>query len=106
MAQMGGGGKPPSMDKMMGMCLGMCSEMLNAIRQTNALAIHATPELQQAFGQWLKATEDEVMTLVSGGTTDTSALASALKLSEESVRYVLNRLAEAGKITLSAKPTQ
>jgi hypothetical protein len=34
MAQMSEGGKSPSMDKMMGMCMGMCSEMLNAIHQT------------------------------------------------------------------------
>jgi len=26
--------------------MGMCSEMLTAIRQTNALAVHATPELK------------------------------------------------------------
>ena len=29
---------------MMAMCMGMCAQMLTAIRHTNALALHATPE--------------------------------------------------------------
>jgi hypothetical protein len=33
----------------MGMCMGMCAEVLTAIRQTNALAVHTTPELQQVL---------------------------------------------------------
>jgi len=104
MAQMKQGeGKPP-MEKMMGMCMGMCGEMLLAVRNTAALAASATPELQHAFGEWLKSTEDETVKLIANGTTDTGALASALKISEATVRYVLNRLAEQGKISLSAKP--
>jgi len=105
MAQMHqpGESKPP-MEKMMGMCMGMCGEMLSAIKTTNALAVWATPELRTAFSEWLKVTEGEAMTLVANGKTDTVSLAAALKLSEESTRYILNRLAEAGKITLSAKP--
>ena len=79
-------GKPP-MEKMMGMCMGMCGEMLSAIRRTNALAVSATPELRHAFGEWLTLTEDETMKLITSGTTETAALASALKLSEESARY-------------------
>jgi len=57
MAQMSEGAKPPSMDKMMGVCMGMCSEMLNAIHQTNALAVYGTPELRAAFTEWLSAIE-------------------------------------------------
>ena len=102
MAQMSAGeGKPP-MEKMMGMCMGMCGEMLSAIKTTNALAVFATPELQHAFGEWLTHTQDEAMKLIGNGTTDTATLSSALKLSEESTRYVLTRLAEGGKITLNA----
>ena len=54
MAQMGQGGGPPQMQQMMQMCMGMCSEMLDAIRQTTAMAAFATPALQQAFDAWLK----------------------------------------------------
>jgi len=102
MAQMAqGDGKPP-MEKMMGMCMGMCGEMLSAIKTTNALAVFTTPELQHAFGEWLTHTQDEALKLIAKGTFDEAALASALKLSEESTRYVLARLAESGKITLTA----
>jgi hypothetical protein len=53
MGQMHEAGKPPPMVKMMG----MCSEMLDAIRQTNALPVHCTPELPNDFGEWLKQLE-------------------------------------------------
>ena len=66
----------------------------------------ATSELQHAFGEWLKLTEGEAMKLIVNGTTDTAALASSLKLSEESTRYVLTRLAESGRITLAVKATK
>jgi hypothetical protein len=66
-------GKPP-MEKMMGMCMGMCAEMLSAIRTTSALAASATPELQNAFTEWLKGTEDAAVKLIANGATDTAAL--------------------------------
>ena len=103
MSQMAEGGQTPP--PMMQMCMGMCAEMLNAIRETNALATHATPELQSAFAEWLKGAEEQALKLIAAGQSDPAALASALKLSKASVRYVLYRLAESGKITLSAKPS-
>lgn len=103
MKEMGGGEGQPPMDNMMGMCMGMCSEMLNAIRETNALAVHGTPELQHAFAEWLHGTEERALKLIAAGQSDQAGLATALKLSDASVRYVLNRLAESGKIMLSAK---
>ncbi len=104
MAQMGEGGKPPSMDKMMGMCMGMCSEMLNAIRQTNALAVHASPELQHAFADWLKELEGKALAAISEGEKDAAALAAALKIGEDSARYLLTHLAAREAITLAGKP--
>jgi len=121
MSQMGAGGNPmemmqkmmaqmrqsedkPPMEKMMGMCMGMCAEMLTAIRQTNALAVHATPELQQAFGDWLKEVERKAEVAISQGEKEAGAIASELNITEESARYILNRLAQQRKITLSAKP--
>lgn len=96
------GGKPP-MEKMMGMCMGMCAEMLSAIKQTNTLAVHATPELQRAFAEWLKATESQVLDLIAKNAADASAIAASVNLSEASVRYILTRLAEDGRIILSAQ---
>jgi hypothetical protein len=103
MAQMGEGGKPPSMDKMMGMCMGMCSEMLNAIRQTNALAVHATPDLQHAFADWLQELESKALAAIGEGEKDAAALAAALKIGEDSSRYILTRLAAREAVTLTCK---
>jgi hypothetical protein len=103
MAQMSEAGKPPGMDKMMGMCMGMCSEMLNAIRQTNALAVHGTPELQQAFEEWLKGIDAKAEALIAKGPQTSAALAKALKVSEASANYLLARLAQRDKITLVAQ---
>lgn len=91
MAQMSEAGKPPPMEKMMGMCMGMCSEMLNAIRQTAALAVHATPELEQAFGEWLKQLEGQAAELIAQGPQDASELAKALNVTEASANYLLTR---------------
>lgn len=103
MSQMGHGeGKPP-MEKMMGMCMGMCSEMLNAIRQTNALAVHATPELQKIFSDWMKRLEAKAVEIVAKGESDSATLAAALDVSEDTANYILGRLAAAGKVTLAAK---
>ena len=103
MAQMSHGeGKPP-MEKMMGMCMGMCAEMLTGLRQTNALAVFATPELQHVFGEWLKDLETKAEAAIAQGEKDAAALASALNLSEDSARYVLARLAASGKVTLVAR---
>ncbi len=84
----------------MGMCMGMCSEMLNAIRETNALAVHATPELRSAFAEWLSGVEAKALAAMKEGEKDAASLGAALGLSEESARYVLTRLAAAGKIAL------
>ena len=100
MAQMSTGeGKPP-MEKVMGMCMGMCSEMLNAIRETNALAVHGTPELRAAFTEWLGAVEEKALAALKEGEKDAAALGAALGTSEESARYVLTHLAASGRITL------
>jgi hypothetical protein len=45
MGQMAKGGQAPP--PMMQMCMGMCSEMLTAIKRTTDMAAFATPELQQ-----------------------------------------------------------
>jgi hypothetical protein len=104
MAQMGEGGGAPQMPQMMQMCMGMCSEMLSAIRETTAMAAFATPELRLAFGEWLSALETRAEAALAEGEKDTVALATALGVDEDSARYVLGRLAADGKVTLIARP--
>ena len=103
MAQMrAGDGKPP-MEKMMGMCMGMCSEMLTAIHRISAMAVFATPELRDVFADWLEQHEGKVAAALADGDKDTAALAAAVGLGEDSVRYLVARLAAAGKIDLVAR---
>lgn len=103
MAQMSQGEGQAKMEKMMSMCMGMCSETMTSVRQTNALAVHVTPELQHAFGDWLSQLEDKALALFAKGGMDTVGLARSLKITEDSALYVLHRLAVSGKITLAGK---
>lgn len=103
MAQMSQGGGQPPMQQMMGMCMGMCAEMLTGLRQTNALAVFATPELQQAFREWLNDLETKAESAIAGGEKDAAALASVLMVSEESARYLIAQLAARDKVTLVAR---
>ncbi len=82
------------------MCMGMCSEMLNAIRETNALAVHGTSELRAAFTEWLERAEEKALAALKEGEKDAAALGAALGASEESARYVLTQLAANGRFTL------
>ena len=88
---------------MMGMCMGMCSEMLSTIHQTNALAVYATLELQHAFSDWLKELEGKALATIGEGEKNAAALAAALKIGEDSARYLLTRLAAREAITLTGK---
>jgi hypothetical protein len=103
MTQMRSGeGKPP-MEQMMGMCMGMCSEMLSAIQRINAMAVFATPELQNAFSGWLDQYEEKLVAALADGDKDAAALAATLGLGEDSVRYLVAHLAATGEIDLVAR---
>jgi len=103
MAQMGQGGSPFEMKQMMGMCMGMCSEMLSAIQRINAMAVFATPELQNAFSGWLDQYEEKLVAALADGDKDAAALAATLGLGEDSVRYLVAHLAATGEIDLVAR---
>lgn len=104
MAQMSHGkGKPP-MGEMMGM--NMCSEMMAVTRQTIALAVYATPELQKTFSEWLKELEDRAVDFLANGAADAADLAQSLNITEDSALYVFHRLAASGKITLAGRLRQ
>jgi hypothetical protein len=77
--------------------------MLASLRQTDALAVSATPELQHLFSDWLTDIESRAAAEIAQGERDVGALASTLKISEDSARYILGRLASSGKVTLVAR---
>ena len=93
-------GKPP-MEQMMGMCMGMCGEMLTTMRQTTAMATFATPELRAMFGEWIARLEAEGLeTLKRGDATDAAGLAQTLNISEEGAAYLIAQMAKKGEISL------
>jgi hypothetical protein len=93
--QEGGAQMPP----MMQMCMGMCSEMLTAIKRTTDMAAFATPELHQLFTKWLETLEDKALRhLKEGGETDAAGLAKALNISEESAAYLIAHMTGSGKV--------
>lgn len=103
MTRMGGEGQAPP--PMMRMCMGMCAEMLTAIRRTTEMAAFATPELHGLFAEWLETTEDRALRhLRDTADADQASLAAALDICEDSAAYLLARLACRGKATLRAQP--
>jgi hypothetical protein len=57
--QMAEGGQVPP--PMMQICMGMCAEMLTAIKRTTGMAAFASPELQGLFAEWLGTMEDQAI---------------------------------------------
>lgn len=96
--------KVKRMPQMMQHCMRLCSGMLDQIRQTNAMAVFATPELRHVFAGWLEGLEGRAAAMIADGEKDAAALAAALDIDEESARYLLGRLAASGKATLVARP--
>jgi len=93
------------MPPMMKMCMGMCSEMLTAIKRTADLSALATPELHRLFTEWLETLEAEALeALGESGETDAAALARALNIGEESAAWLIAHLAKEGKVALRAAP--
>lgn len=100
MAQMGQGQEGGAqMPPMMQMCMGMCSEMLTAIKRTTDMAAFATPELHKLFAEWLETLEDEALRhLKEGGESDAAELAKALNINEESAAYLIAHMTSSGKV--------
>lgn len=96
------GQSPPPM---MQMCMGMCAEMLTAIKRTTDMAGFATPELHTLFEDWLESAEERALQhLRETPGADQTSLAEALEIGGDSAAYLLAHLARRGKITLRAAP--
>ena len=94
------------MQNMMGMCMGMCAEMLTAMHKTTSMAAFTTPELHTLFGEWMESLEREALTAMEGkGQMDVSTLAASLKITEESAIHLIAHLASTGKAALSIRAT-
>ncbi|MCL7938978.1 hypothetical protein M8009_01490 [Halomonas sp. ATCH28] len=94
------------MQQMMGMCMGMCSEMLTAIHRTNSMAVFSTPELHTLFGEWMESLERQALAALDEQVeTDAAALSTKLNISEASAIHLMAHLAGKGKVSLSVRAT-
>ena len=99
-----GGEAGNSMLNMMGMCMGMHTEMLAAVHKTASMAAFATPELHMLFGEWMESLEREALTAMADkDQMDVATLAATLKISEDSAIYLIAYLASKGKAVLSIR---
>ncbi len=81
----------------------MCGEMMSGIRETANSAKFATSELRGLFDEWCQQIEKEMLDFIrEKGTIKVDELAGKFNLSEESVRYLLSRLAARNLIDYKA----
>lgn len=72
----------------------MCKEMMTGMRETANTAKFATPELRGLFDEWCQQIEKEILDFIKETKSiKIDALAEKFNLSEESIKYLLGRLA-------------
>jgi LPS O-antigen subunit length determinant protein (WzzB/FepE family) len=72
----------------------MCCDMMTGIRETANTAKFATSELRGLFDEWCQQIEKELLDLIKEKKSiKIDEMAEKLNLSEESIKYLLSRLA-------------
>lgn len=76
--------------------------MTGAVIEIGKMASFATPEVRGLFEEWVKAVEEEVLTfLKEKGSSNPTKIAAKLKISEESVLFLISKLAREGKLKIT-----
>ena len=72
----------------------MCCEMMAGMKETANTAKFATSELRGLFDEWCQQIEKELLDFIKEkGSIKIPEMAEKFSLSEESIRYLLSRLA-------------
>jgi len=72
----------------------MCCEMMTGMKETADTAKFATSELRGLFDEWLQQIEKELLDFIKEkGSINVSEIAEKFSLSEESIKYLLSKLA-------------
>jgi len=80
----------------------MCEQMTGTVIEIGRLAGFASPELRGLFEEWVKALEGEVIEfLKERGSCPPADLAAQLKLTEESVLFLIGKLVREGKLKVT-----
>ncbi len=73
----------------------MCKEMMSGFKETADTAKFATPELRGLFDEWCQQIEKEILNFVKEkNSIKIDELTNKFSLSEESIKYLLIRLAK------------
>ncbi len=81
----------------------MCSEMMTGIRETANTAKFATSELRGLFDEWCQQIEKEMLDFIKEkGEIKVNDLSEKFSLTEESIKYLLSRLAARNLIDYKA----
>ena len=80
----------------------MCEQMTGTVIEIGRLAGFASPELRGLFEEWIKALEGEIVGfLKEKGSCSPADLAAQLKLSEESVLFLIGKLVREGRLKIN-----
>jgi hypothetical protein len=72
----------------------MCGDMMSGFKETANTAKFATPELRDLFDEWCQQIEKEILDFIKEKKSiKIDELAANFNLSEESIKYLLGRLA-------------
>ena len=72
----------------------MCCEMMTGMKETANTAKFATSELRGLFDEWCQQIENEILDFIKEkGSIKIPEMAEKFSLSEESIKYLLSRLA-------------
>ncbi len=92
------GSKFPMMER----CMQMCEQTNGTVIDIGKMASYATPELRGLFEEWVKVVEDEILAFVKEqGSAYPPDIAAKLKLSEESVLFLVGKMAREGKLKIT-----
>lgn len=80
----------------------MCQQMTGAVIEIGKMASFATPEIRGLFEEWAKAVEGEILEFLKEQKTSTPAkIAAKLKITEESVLFLIGKLARESKLKIA-----
>ena len=82
----------------------MCRRMMSSMNEGRNLASFATPEIRGLFEDWVEQIHEEILGYMQKQqSVNVEQIADHLKLSAESVIYLLGTLAKEGKVKLAAE---
>jgi hypothetical protein len=82
--------------------MNMGQQMTGAVIEIGKMASFATPEIRGLFEEWVKAVEGEILAFLKEQKSSAPVeIAAKLKITEESVLFLIGKLAREGKLKIT-----